>query len=402
MAQLIPSHQARPTDDPIFSLNTEAKKRASEGHAVVNATIGAAMDDSGKLSVMQTALGALRGLDDLSIAAYAPISGAPAFLNALLDDLFALDAELRASAVAVATPGGTGALKQAISNFLEPGQAMLTTSFYWSPYQTIADEAGCKVETFNMLTEQGGFDVQAMKTALADQVKKQGRALLFINDPCQNPTGYTMSDADWSGTVEALLEASTLGPVTLLVDTAYMAYSPTDARKTFSKLKPLLGKVGLLVAWSASKTYAAYGLRVGAIVALAKTAEERKQLEAAFAYTSRGSWSNCNHSGLAAIGKLMSDASLREACDRERDQIKDTLFRRVAAFNQAAQAAKLKYPRYEGGFFVTVFHPDAHTKAIRMKEDGVFVVPQKGALRVALCSVAERDVPKLVASLAKP
>ncbi len=35
-----------------------------------------------------------------------------------------------------------------------------------------------------------------------------------------------------------------------------------------------------------------------------------------------------------------------------------------------------------------------------MKEKGVFVVPQKGALRVALCSVPEKDVERLVSALA--
>jgi aromatic-amino-acid transaminase len=58
------------------------------------------------------------------------------------------------------------------------------------------------------------------------------------------------------------------------------------------------------------------------------------------------------------------------------------------------------YPRYDGGFFVTVFHEQAFEKALAMKEQGVFVVPQKGALRAALCSVAERDVERLVAALA--
>ena len=40
-------------------------------------------------------------------------------------------------------------------------------------------------------------------------------------------------------------------------------------------------------------------------------------------------------------------------------------------------------------------------RAIRMKEKGVFVVPQKGALRVALCSVAEKDIPRLCEALAR-
>jgi len=34
-----------------------------------------------------------------------------------------------------------------------------------------------------------------------------------------------------------------------------------------------------------------------------------------------------------------------------------------------------------------------------MKEQGVYVVPQKGAVRVALCSVSQADVTKLVDAL---
>jgi len=47
-----------------------------------------------------------------------------------------------------------------------------------------------------------------------------------------------------------------------------------------------------------------------------------------------------------------------------------------------------------------VFHDDAMPKAAAMKQAGVFVVPMKKGLRVALCSVAERDVERLVASMA--
>ena len=57
------------------------------------------------------------------------------------------------------------------------------------------------------------------------------------------------------------------------------------------------------------------------------------------------------------------------------------------------------YPRYEGGFFVTVFSEDAFGLAKRMKELGVFVVPQKGAVRVALCSVSVNEVQRVVEAL---
>jgi len=82
------------------------------------------------------------------------------------------------------------------------------------------------------------------------------------------------------------------------------------------------------------------------------------------------------------------------------------LHSRVEAFNTLARGRTLRYPRYEGGFFVTVFNDDAMAKAAAMRVKGVFVVPQVqkktglGALRVALCAVAERDIARLVDALA--
>ena len=74
----------------------------------------------------------------------------------------------------------------------------------------------------------------------------------------------------------------------------------------------------------------------------------------------------------------------------------DLLDGRVARWNELATAAGLVYPRYDGGFFTTVFCPESAKVAARLKEDGIFVVPVQGALRVGLCSVPERDIERLV------
>src|SRR6185503_13994287 len=110
-----------------------------------------------------------------------------------------------------------------------------------------------------------------------------------------------------------------------LVDTAYFAYAPGDPRAFLKELRPLLGKTGLCFAWSASKTFTHYGLRVGAIVACIPDAKERAQTDAAFSYSSRGTWSNCNRGGLSAITRLLTDDKLRAQCDTERDGLKKLL-----------------------------------------------------------------------------
>ncbi len=399
MSRLVPSRSSRPADDPIFALNREATSRKSKGESIVNATVGALLDDAGKLAVLPATARAIREVPEGEWAAYAPIAGTPEFLKAVIDDLFSASPELRSAACGAATPGGTGALRHALANYLEPGQKMLTTSYYWGPYQTLADEGDRGIETFRMFDDAGGLDVDALDAAIEKQLAAQGRVLLFLNDPCHNPTGYSMSMPEWGKVATVLEKHGKNGPVTLLCDMAYFAYAETEPRAFMSHLVPLLGKIGLLFAWSASKSFTHYGLRVGALVACEPEAQERSRTEAALAYSCRGTWSNCNRGGLVAVTKLLTDPALRAACEAEREALKENLRQRVRSFNEKAKG-KLVYPRYEGGFFVTVFADDAEARAARMREKGVFVVPGKGTLRVALCGVAERDVSRLVDALA--
>ena len=398
-SHLIPSHQGRPSDDPIFALNKEATARKATGQHVVNATVGALLNDDGSLAIMATASRAVRAVPDSEWAPYAPIGGSQDFLDAVIADTFSSEPELRASAIGTATPGGSGALRHAIANYLEPGQALLTTSFFWGPYQTLCDEADRKIATFPMFGEDGKLDVAALDRAVGEQLSAQGRVLLFLNDPCHNPTGYSMHPSEWKQVVEVLLAHATKGPVTLLVDTAYFAYNAQDPRAFLKELRPLLGQTGLLFAWSASKTYTHYGLRVGALVACIPDAVERARAAAAFSYSSRGTWSNCSRGGMRAITQLLVDPALAAACDEERHALKALLGERVAAFNALAPHKGLRYPRYEGGFFVTVFADDGMALAARMKEMAVYVVPAKNAVRVALCGVPAVDVERLVDAL---
>jgi aromatic-amino-acid transaminase len=186
-----------------------------------------------------------------------------------------------------------------------------------------------------------------------------------------------------------------------VLDVAYSRYGAGDLGAVIDRVLPLSGKALLMCTWSASKSFTEYGLRVGALVAVHPDTDERDRLVNAFAYACRGTWSNCNAGGMAAVTRVLTDADLRARVDRERAALKALLDRRVARWNERALAAGLRYPRYDGGFFTTVFCDDAAAVSARLKAEGVFVVPVSGALRVALCSVAERDVPRLVEAMAR-
>ena len=397
---LVAAASQRPADDPIFALNAEAQKRAKAGEAVVNATLGALMEDDGSLALMPSVSEALRQVDPRRAAAYAPIAGEARFLGAVVRELFGAG-ELAAWSTAAATPGGTGALHHAIVNFLDPGQALLTTEYYWGPYQTLADHTRRRVETFRMFDGSGRFHAADFERALAAQVASQGRALILLNSPCHNPTGYSLDESEWNDVVRIVRAASERAPVALLVDHAYAKFGGPGSERWVEHVAKLAGEALLLVAWTASKSFTQYGARVGALVAVHPDAAVRKRIGNALSYSCRGTWSNCNHAGMLAIGSILDDAALRARADAERARLVQLLEERVHAFNGAAKAAGLRYPRYEGGFFVSVFTPAPEATAARMRELGVFVVPIHGAVRIALCSTPARDVPRLVDALAQ-
>ena len=397
---LIDDARGRPGDDPIFTINSKAQARRERGERVINASLGALLEDDGGLAVMPAVTEAFRQVPPERAAAYAPIAGDAPFLESVLDDVFG-DVELRRSAVAVATPGGTGALLNAVMNFLEPGQALYTSSYFWSPYRIIANHNHRKVATFPMFSGDGTFNLEGFEAGLVQLLEEQGRALVILNFPCHNPTGYTLDEAEWRGVAAALQRASKVGPTALLVDLAYAHFGTQDRHLWARVLAPVAGDVTILAAWTASKSFAQYGARVGALVAAIPDSAGREDVGNAISYTCRGSWSNCNHLGLLAITKLLTDASAAQAVAADRAALVELVNERVETFNEHAHRRGLIYPRYEGGFFVSVFTPDAKVTASIAAESGVFVVPMDGAVRIALCAVAKSDVPDLVDAVGK-
>ena len=189
-------------------------------------------------------------------------------------------------------------------------------------------------------------------------------------------------------------------PVAVLLDAAYAAYAPKGSTcphgaRVAARARPGARRLERLedldAIWPACRRARRARPDAG----------ERSRIQAALSYAWRGTWSNCNRGGMLAVARLLGEPALAEEVRRERKVLVDRLSHRVDLFNRDARARGLRYPRYDGGFFVTIFDDDAFAAAEKMRRDGVFVVPQKGALRVALCAVAETDIGRLVDSLAK-
>ena len=217
MTALTPAAAARDGNDPIFALHGEATRRAQAGEDILNATLGALVNDDGSLAVMPSCAEAFARIPMEESAGYAPISGRPEFRRAVIEDVFG-DSGLAEQAIAVATPGCSGAVHSAFQSFLEPGQAALTTSHFWGSYRGIASFTGRDLVTFNMFDEQLAFDVGAFEAALTELIQRQGRALVILNFPCHNPTGYSLDDAEWDAVSRIIRDAAATAPVAGFID----------------------------------------------------------------------------------------------------------------------------------------------------------------------------------------
>ena len=145
-----------PKEDKIFALNGRAKKMIEEKgkDAVINATIGALLNDNGDLAVMQSVVDEIRSLKGADYAEYAPIGGIPAFKEAMVKAVFH-DYSPRRFVEMVATPGGTGGIRNTVSNYSKPGDRIITCDWYWSPYSTICTEQGRTLDTYELFDEHG-------------------------------------------------------------------------------------------------------------------------------------------------------------------------------------------------------------------------------------------------------
>src|SRR5439155_12389692 len=140
----------------------------------------------------------------------------------------------------------------------------------WGPYHTIATHTRRAVETFDMFGTDGRFDLAGFESALSRLIARQGRALVVFNFPCHNPTGYSLDEREWAGVADIVRKAGERAPVAFLLDLAYARFGARVPGSPghvgwLAHAERMLESATLLVAWTASKSFAQYGARIGAL-----------------------------------------------------------------------------------------------------------------------------------------
>ncbi|WP_193708429.1 aminotransferase class I/II-fold pyridoxal phosphate-dependent enzyme [Alkalibaculum sporogenes] len=400
---MVANHAIRQVaEDAIFGANTQAQKAISEYgfNNVINGTIGVFLDDEGILVTFDSVFNALRELKDESFAAYAPLNGINEYLDTAIKTTFG-DYKPDGFIEAVATPGGTGAIRHAVWNYSSWGEEILTSDWYWDPYNTIATEHGRKISTYKLFDEKMNFNFEDFESKVELLLDKQKRLIIIINSPAHNPTGFSLSYDEWLGIIEMLKRkaSSNQNKIVLFIDIAYIDFCEDESRRFLSLLSNLPKNILSIVSYSMSKGYTFYGLRSGAIIGVSSNKDVAIEFKNACSHSNRGVWSNGTRCAMEVLTKIYRDESLLEKVEKERNHYKEMLKIRANSFMKASEEVGLEICPYKDGFFISIPSNDPIGLAKELSKEKVFLVPLEMGLRFAVCSVSQEKckiTPRLI------
>ncbi len=389
----------------IITLGAIAKEEKKKDPSVINATIGMYYDEKGKLVTYKSVNEALMELTDDEKYAYASTPGSNSYHEALKRWIFRqyYDEFMQKTFVScMATPGGSGAISNTFTNYLNEGDEVLIPNYMWGNYKQFAYENHASYRTYNLFKD-GHLDLDDIKKNISELKEKQKRILLVINDPCQNPTGYTMTDEEWIILTDFINEVSSDGtPFILLHDMAYIDYDYRgfDSTRNNLRLYQKLNKnVLVILAFSGSKTLALYGIRIGAQVAISTCEENIIEFAKANKFSSRAKWSNTTNLGANLIAKVILDDEKRKAFEKELEDARNILVKRAETFIASSKEVGLETLPFQCGFFITIpcKNPDEVYKKLVQKK--IHIIPLGNVLRVTISAITIADcklLPKMI------
>lgn len=379
-------------NDAIFGLAAKAKEAIDTygKENVIDSTLGALVDDNGNLICLDTVYSELKSLPNAAIAAYAQVAGQADFLEAVQDACFK-EYRPKAYIKAVATPGGTGAVRHGIWNYTNPGDSILVCDWFWAPYVTISEEFGRKVVNYEFFNEKGEFNITSFKEKFEDLLDKQKRLVTVLNTPANNPTGYSLSDEEWDEVLNIAKEKAKdpENRIILLVDVAYIDYASTERRKFFTKFSNLPENIFVLVAYSMSKGYTMYGMRSGAAIGISSSEAIANEFYYTCMHANRANWSNGTRGAMSVMTNIAKDPAKKKAYEGEVSKYRAMLRKRADAFVEGANECGLEILPYRDGFFVSIPCNNAKQASAELIKENLFVVALKKGLRFAVCAVSE-------------
>ena len=390
--------------DSVFAVVAKVREAKKQGvESIIDGSIGAMRDENGELAILPVVDEEFRKLPAETLMDYATISGSPEFIQAAIDYTFHGFQPKGTIAAAVGTPGGTGAVRLMVDNYLDRGEAVLIPDWLWSPYKTIALECAKTTVSYRMFDDDLNFTTKDIKAKSLACLEQQEHLLIIFNTPGHNPTGYSMSAADWDDLIPFYkkLATDTGKKVIIGLDIAYVDYcgNPVEDRRFLGMFTDLPENMQVVIAFSMSKSFFAYGMRSGAIIGFHPSAAVMEDFTNMHSFSSRGAWSNGNHGAQEMMVKVCGDPGLAKRAADERAARADLLRKRADIFVKEAKEIGLKMLPYFGGFFITLPHGNPKAVCEKLIERHIYLVAMDNGIRLAICAIPIGKVPGLAASI---
>ncbi|MCE8005584.1 amino acid aminotransferase [Aestuariivita sp.] len=252
--------------------------------------------------------------------AYVGLAGDPGFSDAMIK-LILDDAVPRELVAAAATPGGTGAVRQAFEliQMANPKARVFVSNPTWPNHISILQYLGIETVTYRYFDDETrGVDVEGMLADLGDVRKGD---VVLLHGCCHNPTGANLNLVDWQAVVD-LLNAQGGVP---MIDIAYQGFgdgleADADATRLVASSVP-----ECLIAASCSKNFGIYRERTGLLMAVSQEAGARALNQDTLAFLNRQNYSFPPDHGARLVTMILNDADLRADWAAELEDVRRSM-----------------------------------------------------------------------------
>ena len=156
---------------------------------------------------------------DETTKSYVGLTGDPAFSDGMIQMVLG-DAVPRGAVAAAATPGGTGAVRQAfeLARLANPDVRVFVSNPTWPNHVSMLRYLGIEMVPYRYFDEATcGVDFEGMT---ADLAQAKAGDVVLLHGCCHNPTGANLNTAQWQSVVDLLAKSGS----TPMIDIAYQGF----------------------------------------------------------------------------------------------------------------------------------------------------------------------------------
>ena len=312
------SLQQQPADK-ILALMQVYKEDPRENK--IDLGVGVYKDASGQTPIMQSIKQAEHMLwETQDTKSYVGLTGTPEFSETMIDLVLGdkFDKNLTASA---ATPGGTGAVRQAfeLGKLANPNLRVFVSDPTWPNHLSILKYLGIPVEPYRYFdAKTRAVDFSSMMTDLENA--KEGD-LILLHGCCHNPTGANLKAPEWDAVIELLLKSG----ATPMIDIAYQGFGD-GLEEDASGVRKLVKSVPeTIIAASCSKNFGIYRERTGLLIVVSHDKDARDLNQSTLAFLNRQNFSFPPDHGARLVTMVLSDEELKRSWMEELEAVRTSM-----------------------------------------------------------------------------